>query len=67
MERGAPQSLPLMESGKVRCVQIQLMNQEVKVEYMFTVYGSFFILNLSPDTARCQGDNRKSRDKRTAG
>lgn len=41
VERGAPQSLPLMESGKVRCVQIQLMNQEVKVEYMFTV--SFLI------------------------
>lgn len=64
VERGAPQSLPLMESGKVRCyictpvVLTQLMNYEVQVV-------SFFF--PSKDTARCSGDNRKSRDQRSPG
>lgn len=69
VERGAPQSLPLMESGKVRCsicipvVSIQFVKCLVKD--MLTMYSSgplHFL--LFSDTARCAGDHRKSRDKR---
>ena len=43
VERGAPQSLPLMESGKVSCniyaliVQVQLMNYEMRMVYADSV------------------------------
>lgn len=71
VERGAPQSLPLMESGKVkliiRCPVFVLVFfsiferfNEKHVRVVFSVFVSLSLL----DTARCSGDHSKSRDAR---
>lgn len=69
VERGAPQSLPLMESGKVKLIMrcpvcfffsiFERFNEKhVRVVFSVFVFLSFL------DTARCSGDHSKSRDPR---
>lgn len=69
VERGAPQSLPLMESGKVKLIMrcpvwvffsIFERFNEKHVRVVFSVFVSLSFL----DTARCSGDHSESRDPR---